>query len=628
MGRRRTARAGRASKGVTRPGKESGGLRRAWRGRAAGAVVVTFLAVLPYVNALGAGFAFDDYSVILRNAKVTGAESALGLLTQRDGSDPNLYRPVTLLTYAANARLGGGATGFHLVNVILHAGVSLLVYRTVDVLLASRALATAAGALFAVHPVHTEAVTAIVGRAELLAALFALLALLGLARGARMEGPRHWAWSLASAGAFAVAVLSKESAVMVLPLGVVMGLWIGSVRHWRGALIAVAPHASVLVVYLAARAWLVGSLSMVTSPLFVDNPLAHVGTPVRVATALVVLSQYLGLLTLPVTLSSDYSFDQVPLVAAPLDPRLLAAAGVLGSLAAALAVGARRAPLLGLAAAFLVLPLGITSNILFPIGTIKADRLLYLSSVGWCMAAAWAALRLARLHRVAPAAAIALVVVAMAGRTWLRNEDWRDQATVSAVMVRTAPMSAKAHYNWGIELVRQRRFADAVRHFQRAVDIYPASAPYRVNLAAALTNVGDLDAATFHVEVGVLLDPSSAEMHRNLAEVLHRRGRGAAAIAQLEAAVRLRPAAVGPRHALGTLLLQAGRGAEAAEQFAAVVQRAPRHADAQNHWGLALLQQGKVGDAIARFEAALAIDPAHAQAQANLRRAQTARRSP
>jgi tetratricopeptide (TPR) repeat protein len=591
-------------------------------------VVVTFLAVLPYLNALRAGFAFDDYPVILRNPKITGAEPALGLLIRSDSSDPNLYRPVTLLTYAANARLGGGATGFHLVNVILHAGVSLLVFRTVDVLLASRALATAAGALFAVHPIHTEAVTAIVGRGELLAALFALLSLMALARGARAEGSRRLGWALVSAGAFAVAVLSKESAVMTLPLGIVVGLWVRSVRDWRRALVALAPHASVLVVYLAARAWLVGSLATATPPLFIDNPLAHVGTPVRVATALVVLSQYLGLLTLPVTLSSDYSFDQVPLVAAPLDPRLLAAAGVLGSLAAALAVAARRAPILGLAAAFLILPLGLTSNILFPIGTIKAERLLYLSSVGWCIAAAWAALRLARLHRLAPAAAIALVVVAMAGRTWLRNEDWRDRATVHAVAVRTAPMSAKARYNWGNELVRQKRFADAIPHFRRAVEIYPASALYQANLGAALAMVGDLDTAILHLEAAVRLDPSSAEMRRNLAEVLYRRGRGVDAIAQLAAAVRLNPTAVEPRHALGMLLLQAGRAAEAAEQFAGVVQRAPRHADAQNHWGLALLQLGKVDAAIARFEAALAIDPTHAQAQANLRRAQTARRSP
>jgi tetratricopeptide (TPR) repeat protein len=599
-----------------------------WPGGAAGAAAVALLAVLPYLNALWAGYAFDDYPVILSNPRITGAEPALGLVAEPDRSDRSLYRPVTMLTYAASARIGGGPAGFHLVNVALHAGVSLLVFRTVDVLLAGRALATVAAALFAVHPVHAEAVTAIVGRAELLAALFGVLSLLALVRGATAETVRSRAWSLASAGAFAVAVFSKESAITILPLGVVLGLWARSLRDGRRALAAVIPHACVLVGYLVARTWLVGLVTVAAPPLYIDNPLAHVGVLVRVATALVVLSQYLGLLTLPVTLSSDYSFNQVPLVTGPLDPRLWIALGVLGGLAAGLAAGVRRAPALGLAAALLVLPLGLTSNLLFPIGTIKAERLLYLPSVGWCVAAAWAALRLGRVHRAAPWAAVALAVIALAGRTWARNEDWRDRATAHAVAVRTAPMSAKAHYNWGNELVRQRRIAEALHHFARSVEIYPAWVQSRANLGTSLASLGRLDEAIPHLQEAARLEPSSVQIRRNLAGILQRQGRAVEAIAELEAAVRLDPAAIEPRRALGVLLLQAGRAREAEDQLAAVAQRVPRHADTQNLWGLALLQQGRVDDAIARFQAALAIDPGHAMAQANLRRARATRRPP
>lgn len=594
-------------------------------GRGTLAVVIALLAVAPYLNALTAGFAFDDIPFILRNAKVMAQEPALGLLTWIDR--PDLYRPLTMLTYAANVRLGGGAAAFHVVNVLLHAAVSVLAFLLLERLAGGLALAAATAGLFAVHPIHTEAVTGIVGRAELLAALFGLLALLALARGAREVGRARLTWSLASATALAAAVLSKESAVTFVPLGLVLWLWLRGWAAWRSGLAALVPHGAMLVAYLAWRASLVGALTTGAPPAFIDNPLAHVAAPVRLATAVVILAQYLGLLTLPLTLSSDYSYDQVPLVTSATDPRLLAALAVLLALTAALAILARRAPVLGLAGLLFAIPLALTANILFPIGTIKAERLLYAPSLGWCLAAGWVVVQLARVRVAVSLAVLAVVATAMGVRTWERNRDWRDELAAHAAAVRTAPRSAKTLSNWGTDLVRQRRYAEAIPFLRRSLEIYPDRAAVRTNLGGALMALERFEEALPHLERAVALEPGSPQMRRNLGQALGRLGRTTDALPHYEAAVRLDPASVDARYALGTLLLQAGRAAEAGEQFEAVVRASPRHADAHSNWGVALSRQGRMDEAIARFEEALRIDPRHAQAETNLGRARS-RRTP
>jgi len=135
-----------------------------------------FLAVagLVYANALRNDFTMDDGIYILGNPQVTHS-SMRGLFAPHGVS--NVFRPVTFASFALNWRLGGARPfGFHLFNLILHVGASLLLCLLLEALLgaspAGKAVAFAAALVFAVHPLHTEAVSSVVGRAELLAAGF------------------------------------------------------------------------------------------------------------------------------------------------------------------------------------------------------------------------------------------------------------------------------------------------------------------------------------------------------------------------------------------------------------------------------------------------------------------------
>jgi hypothetical protein len=149
--------------------------------------LLALLALLPYLNAMADGFTLDDEPSIRNNPAVTRGIDLLGILSSPLPPLNTVYRPLTVLTYALNEAVApANAPLFHAVNVILHTGVTVLAFWIALWLFESQRLAMIAAALFAIHPIHTEAVTSIVGRAELLVAFFGLIALLAGA---------DWCWS-------------------------------------------------------------------------------------------------------------------------------------------------------------------------------------------------------------------------------------------------------------------------------------------------------------------------------------------------------------------------------------------------------------------------------------------------
>src|SRR5215472_6343345 len=178
--------------------------------------------VLAYANTLGNQFAMDDELYIMHNAQVT-SPSLARLFSPNPVS--SVYRPLAFAVLALNWALSGPEPfGYHLLNLLLHAGVTWLLYILLQELFASwsegKAVAFAAALLFAVHPIHTEAVAWVVGRAELLAAGFLFAGWILHLR----DRP------VASLVCFAGALLSKESAAVFLALVLVGDYAIG---RWK-----------------------------------------------------------------------------------------------------------------------------------------------------------------------------------------------------------------------------------------------------------------------------------------------------------------------------------------------------------------------------------------------------------
>ena len=150
------------------------------------------LALLCYANTLFNGFTYDDNAIVRTNTRIRSLANWRQIwLTdywyEKADDEPiadpvrdRLYRPLTLHSFAVNYALQGeNPAGYHAVNIVAHALVCWLVWLFALRLVGDAAVASLAGILFAIHPVHSEAVAGIVGRGEILAAGFVLLGLLG-----------------------------------------------------------------------------------------------------------------------------------------------------------------------------------------------------------------------------------------------------------------------------------------------------------------------------------------------------------------------------------------------------------------------------------------------------------------
>lgn len=405
--------------------------------------LVAVLALVTYARVPAGSFTLDDLEIVRDNPRLADLSRA-GSLWATDWwahvryADHALYRPLTLTTYALQRAAGAdGPMPYHVLDVLLHAAASLALLGVARGVAGDARTALAAAALFAVHPVHVEAVAGIVGRAEILGLLGTLGAVAAARRalGAR-NGRAAAGWTAASAASCFLGAASKESAIMapfvvawterVAPAARGAG---AAGRRWRLATALAASTAALLA--LRARAVSGGSVSAIWE---------GVGAADRIRTALRVFGETVGLLVAPVRLSAEYGPAQVP-IAHGIGPGVVLGAALLLGIAAAALLPVRRRPAVAWGAGvflLLVLPL---SNLVFPIGVAKAERILYAPSAGFLVAAAGALAALTARRPPVFAAITGALVLAGGAAAFARTADWRDNCTLAAATLRTAPDS-------------------------------------------------------------------------------------------------------------------------------------------------------------------------------------------
>ena len=544
---------------------------------------------LAYSNTLLNSFTLDDNLYIDLNPQVTDV-SVHGLFAANKIA--NVFRPVTFATLALNWKIDGARPfGYHLLNFLLHGAATLLFYLLLEaVFLESsqeapsardKLVAFAAALLFAAHPIHTEAVSSIVGRAEILAAGFIFAAwLLHL-----KDRP------IAALICFALALLSKESAVVFLPL-ILAGDYARG--KWKPRL-PYALMAVMTLLYLAVLWKVQGGHVGRASISMLDNPLASLPAGWRILNALRVAWKYVALHFYPAKLSCDYSFNAIP-VYQDWRHTLPALFAVLVVVAAWIGAIWKRKSALILAGAIYLIGFATTANILLPTGTIMGERLAYLPSAGFCLLVAlgWSWLR-SRQELVA-LAALTAVVFGFAMRTMERNQDWRNNLTLFEAAVRAVPGSAKMHSGLGAQYLATGRidlagpqlqaalhidanYPDAIESYgllQSTVGNYQAAGAMlerafhmsnrenpnydfmAVNFAAVLMQTGHMDGALDLLNREITESPRYARAWANRAVIHYEQGESAPARADAETALRLDPENTQARNLMGRLNGSAG----------------------------------------------------------------------
>lgn len=539
-------------------------------------------ALLLFARTVGFGWVYDDQREVVLNTFIRSFALLPEIFTTTvwagSGMETYLYRPLAVVTYALNYPISGAEPwSYHLVNVLLHAGVAILVVRMARVWGLTPLAAGLAGLLFAVHPVHVEAVAPVFGRKDLLATLFVL----GMVLTHRVALDRGgWRWGAAPL-LYLAAMLSKEVGVVGIALVAVQDLWLEKDRRVflarRDVPLAYASYLLAASLYLAVRAGVTGGLGIPdTSPF--DNPLVAESLGVRVATAWTVVAKGVGLLALPLSQSPDYSFDAISVVRSPTDARFLAA--LLGTTVAAAFLAARsvRGSVAAPAAAWYLLALLPASNLLVVSGTIFAERLLYLPSVAFCLVAGALLAHLQAHRRSVGLAVAAVAVVGLSVQAWRYTSVWTDDVTLFRHASQAVPRSTKAHHKLGEELLRRGELGDALRSLHRALEVAPTNGYAAETLHTARAHVG----GRYYTPV-----VSGAEWPED-PEVLYALGAWALeqadttmALAAVEKAVSVKPDLTRGWLTLGVLRLERGdsvRAREALERFLALP--GSGHADA------------------------------------------------
>jgi hypothetical protein len=500
-----------------------------------GAGIAALAAVIVFVNALANGFAFDDVFIIQTNARVHDLGNLRDIwLTPywpQFGPELGLWRPLVIFGYALQwAVVGDTPWFFHLVNIVLHAAVTALVFAFIRRLGATCTAAFVAALVFAVHPVHTEVVANIVGQAELIAAATTLGACIihgTRPAGAALSWPRRlWLLLLFGAG-----VLAKESAIVLPAVLVALDVFQRRVvlerasvaAYLRGMSMPLFLFAAAAVLYFAIRIDVLGSVGGVDAA----PNLPFLRQEHRVLVAFRAWVEYTRLLAFPADLSADYSPGVIlPVEAAT--PLVVLGATLLAA-TAALALATPWAPRTGLPAAWLLITALPASNLIVPIGVVVAERLLYTPSVALALALAFAWDRLAPAAspgaRRAALAALALAIALMGVRTWIRNPDWRSTESILQATLRDHPESYRAQWVNATDMFRAGNRGLGYRYLEIAHRIWPHDSQLLNEIAFEMLGRARFDSAAAHLERSRAITSFVPRTHMLLAEAYIGEGR-------------------------------------------------------------------------------------------------------
>ncbi len=651
------------------------------------AIICAALGFFLYVNTLGHNYTVDDDTVMQKNKIVTKGLSAVpeifttayreGFWDRKEG----MYRPLSLTMFAFEWQVAPGNpfTG-HLVNILIYALTGCILFLTLRMMLSSYKLLVPflATLLFMAHPVHTEVVANIKSRDELLNFLFLVLSLYFLLKYFKNEKKNIllMVWSLLS---FTLALLSKESAVTFLAV-FPLALFFFTDLPLKKIILYASAFLIPLVIYFGLRYNALQGLSQQAEILPINNSLVTAGSMGnRIATAIAVLGKYLGLLLLPLSLSFDYSYNQVPNVSFADGVALLSLLAY-GAMIVYAARTFRRKNIFSFCILFFLVTISLVSNLFFLIESTMAERFLYTSSLAYCIALP---VLLSKLFKVdlkkisfhtwkkifsagKPIPVVIIIILLLySAKTISRNTDWKNNYTLLKKDVQTSPNSSRLRYAYGTEILLKRAMVEkdpfkksglldeSIAQLEKGVAILSTYAEAFYHLGLAYTEKGDVqnaarcfDAAKqskkwndaqFFVSSGlayglakqfdkafsdftlaVSLDPGVKEAWNNWGLCLSDAGNPAEAMTKLDKAIALDPQYVSAWYNKGNAYAQLSNFNEAIASYEKALTIDPSYTDALTNIGNCYAAMKDIPRAIQTFEKVLAIDPSNYKAITNL----------
>nr|XP_040240135.2 protein O-mannosyl-transferase Tmtc3 [Anopheles coluzzii]XP_040240136.2 protein O-mannosyl-transferase Tmtc3 [Anopheles coluzzii]XP_040240137.2 protein O-mannosyl-transferase Tmtc3 [Anopheles coluzzii]XP_040240138.2 protein O-mannosyl-transferase Tmtc3 [Anopheles coluzzii]XP_040240139.2 protein O-mannosyl-transferase Tmtc3 [Anopheles coluzzii]XP_049465911.1 protein O-mannosyl-transferase Tmtc3 [Anopheles coluzzii] len=629
--------------------------------------LIALVCVLCYHNSLNCGFVFDDISAIKENRDLRPHSSIKNVFLNDFWGTPmykeqshKSYRPLCVLTFRWNYLLHGlEPAGYHLVNVLLHTIVSLMYFRMCAMLLSETA-SFAAALLFAVHPIHTEAVTGVVGRAETLSSVFFLAAFIFYTKATRRKKSTGWRFLCLSMLFVATAMLCKEQGITITGVCAIYEIFVaqkirlGDIYHLARSMMSGKtfalptgwwPHEAsrrLAVLCVTTVALLFARLQIMGSqlPVFTrfDNPASVAVTPARQLSYNYLVSVNLWLLLFPCDLCCDWTMGTVPLVESFTDPRNLATLGAYSLIGVLVWVAfienhRQKSAVVVMGLAFMILPFLPASNLFFPVGFVIAERVLYMPSMGFCILVGYGFHILSeRWSRKMTWCCLGVLLLTHSIKTYNRNADWESEYSIFMSGLKVNQRNAKLFNNVGHALESEGRFEEALQFFHKAVSVQEDDVGAHINVGRTYNHLKMFkEAEQAYLKAKSLLPkakpgesyqariaPNHLNVFLNLANLISKNA------TRLEEADLLYRQAISMRSDYtqayinrGDILIKLNRTKEAQEVYERALLYDSTNPDIYYNLGVVFLEQGKASQALAYLDKALEFDPEHEQALLN-----------
>ena len=639
-----------------------------------GGAIIVLAIILAYQPAWNAGFIWDDDAYIIHNKLLTEPGGLARIWFSQDS--PSQYFPLVYTVFKLERGLWGlNPSGYHWVNILLHAANSLLVWQILSRLRIPGCWLAAA--LFALHPVQVESVAWVTELKNILSVLFSLLAVLTWIK--FLDRPaRPWLFYFGALFFYLLALFSKTTAC-TLPAALLLVVWLTGQPLNRKRAVQILPF----IIF----GFSMGLLTMwwERHHIGTSGETFSIGPVARVLIASRAIWFYLGKLLWPASLAFSYpQFDTS--LANPVGFISLAAvlvcAVVLWFWRKRIGYGAGAA--LFFFVATLSPMLGFIMLYTFKY-TFVADHYQYAAAIGPLALLAALIVRVPNAfpprENVLRIIVFTILVLAFGSLTWRRATAFQNAESIWRDTIAKNPKSWLAFTCLGDELLHRGEFDEAIELYNRAIElnptdvnamvsagnayfgrnryteaaalysralgINPANPESHVNLAVILANEGKLNEAIDHDRAALRLNPKHVAAHVNLAVSLARQGNYPEALEHYREAIAINPErplnrinmaitleAMGKHdeaneqykiaahqvNRYAESLAQQGRNLEAESQYLEAIKMIPNNAEAHFGLGRLLLTYGKEVEARAHLEAALKIRPDYSEAQQLLRK--------
>lgn len=498
-------------------------------------LIVAIVSFVVYYNALNNDFVFDDESVVQNNQSIQKLSNIPKFFTAEEGFHKVIgryYRPVVSSLYAIDFAVWGMSPfGFHLTNIIIHVIATLLLLMVLMKLFGDYKyglLSALIGALiFAVHPIHTEAVSWVSGRTDSLAALFFLLSFLFYVKYSEENNNKTFLWI--SLIAYFVGLLSKE---MIVTMPVLLFLYDfffkkRNIEWFKKNLLPYVLFISLTIIFVAIRYLVLKDIVDRTTYMYFYGE----GTATAIYTMLKAVPVYFRLLLFPLNLLYHYN-GVLP------DAKSIGDIKVLLSLAFIIAMFLvslflyKKYNEVSFAILFFFVSLLPVMNIV-PTMNFMAERFLYLSSFALSVLISYLIVKyLNDKNKNALIIFFILIIIVFGYLTYQRNADWKNNETL--YMTADGKDGSVLLVNAGNMYANKKNYVEAEKRYRRAIEIRDNSVLAHHNLGLIFLLKGDIDSAEIKFKKGISIDSLAPDGYFQLSNIYQQKGRIPEAIASLE----------------------------------------------------------------------------------------------